>query len=236
MTAALDSHVNITLDSLAAEINREHEAVKAAFQKGLEHAIKAGEHLIEAKKAVPHGKWGTWLSDHCSVSERMAQHYMKVASEFPKLEPANAKRVSDLSLRAALAELANPSDHEAVDGIERVPKGRPATIDGEFEVVDVSEPMGPASAPETPRTSPGVRVRPDPDPPMQQGSASQTKTQDRPLGRSILSVLNELLVLTGIVKPAAAANEIGSNELSAADIEDLTAWFAEFASVIDKAD
>ena len=102
MTAALDSHVNITLDSLAAEINREHEAVKAAFQKGLEHAIKAGEHLIEAKKAVPHGKWGTWLSDHCSVSERMAQHYMKVASEFPKLEPANAKRVSDLSLRAAL--------------------------------------------------------------------------------------------------------------------------------------
>ena len=122
MTGAQDTHVDTNLGSLAVAINREYEAVKAAFQEGIEHAIKAGDLLIEAKKAVPYGKWETWLRDNCCVSERMAQRYMAIAKVFPELEPAEATRVSGLSLRAALAELAVTSDREAAETLRSKPQ------------------------------------------------------------------------------------------------------------------
>jgi len=33
----------------------------AAMEKGFEHALKAGQLLIEAKEAVPHGEWLDWV-------------------------------------------------------------------------------------------------------------------------------------------------------------------------------
>ena len=48
---------NANLDLLAQRINAEHGAARGAFTKGFEHAVKAGELLIEAKAAVEHGQW-----------------------------------------------------------------------------------------------------------------------------------------------------------------------------------
>ena len=45
------------LDDLAERINAEHEAARSSFHKGFEHALKAGDLLIEGKAQVGHGGW-----------------------------------------------------------------------------------------------------------------------------------------------------------------------------------
>ena len=45
------------------------------------HAIRMGELLIEAKKVAPHGTFRAWVEANTSVSQRMAQMYMKVAGD-----------------------------------------------------------------------------------------------------------------------------------------------------------
>ena len=131
MTVALDKS---NLDSLAVEIDREHEAVKAAFQTGIEHAIKAGELLIEAKKEIPHGNWEAWVQINCSVKKRMAQNYMKLAREVPKLDAAKAQALAHLGVEATLNALAIPSANAT----------RQVTIAGEYEVVEISDSTKPA--------------------------------------------------------------------------------------------
>jgi hypothetical protein len=51
--------VPASLTDLAARINAEHAAVADAIVSWLDHAIKAGELLIEAKDRVPHGHTGS---------------------------------------------------------------------------------------------------------------------------------------------------------------------------------
>ena len=73
------------------------------MQKGLEHALKAGQLLLEAKKGLPHGEWLPWLRESCpDISERTAQNYMRLSREVSKLEPEKAQRVADLSYRDAI--------------------------------------------------------------------------------------------------------------------------------------
>src|SRR5215217_4200532 len=69
-----------TLAELAARIRGEHAGAKAAVRRGLEHALKAGELLIEAKGRLNHGEWGAWLRHNCSgLSDRTARLYMQLA-------------------------------------------------------------------------------------------------------------------------------------------------------------
>ncbi len=94
---------NVALTDIAGRINTEHEACHASMKKGLDHALKAGELLLEAKRGLPHGEWLPWLGENCpDISERTAQNYMRLARELPKLEPAKTQRVSDLCYRDAI--------------------------------------------------------------------------------------------------------------------------------------
>lgn len=91
--------------SLAQDIRREHEAASTAFTSAVEHAMRCGELLTQAKDDVPHGQWLGWLAANFPASERTARGYMTLA--------ANRQRVADLnvgSIRAALAELSEPRD------------------------------------------------------------------------------------------------------------------------------
>ena len=97
------------LATLAVAINYEHRACASAISAGLEHAIRAGELLIRAKVAVPHGEWLPWLRDRFEGSTRTAQAYMRVARERSALEQPNTQHAAHLSLRAALAALAAPT-------------------------------------------------------------------------------------------------------------------------------
>jgi hypothetical protein len=68
-----------SLVDLAARIRNRHEAVAEALKHSVEHAMAAGDLLIEAKAQLKHGQWGEWLQTFCSLSERTAQRYIRLA-------------------------------------------------------------------------------------------------------------------------------------------------------------
>jgi hypothetical protein len=112
----VDRHMNVTdatrsnsLVDLAARIRAEHAAVAEAFKDSLKHAIAAGELLVEAKDKLQHGQWLPWLREHCTISERTAQLYMRAAKHRDELE-ANTQSVADLTLSEAAALLALSTD------------------------------------------------------------------------------------------------------------------------------
>jgi len=91
------------LADLATRIRAEHEATAAAMKRGCEHAIRAGELLIEAKRLLEHGEWLPWLAEHCDVPERTARLYMRLAQH--KFKIGN---VADMTVRGAIKALAAP--------------------------------------------------------------------------------------------------------------------------------
>jgi Protein of unknown function (DUF3102) len=98
------------LADLAARIRDEHTAVSIALKDSVRHGIAAGELLIEAKAKVAHGQWLPWLRDHCTMSERTAQLYMRLAKNRTAIEEQIRNGVADLSLNEAAAMLALSSD------------------------------------------------------------------------------------------------------------------------------
>jgi hypothetical protein len=93
------------LPALAAEIKRAHAEHLAAARRSLEHAIAAGERLLEAKQLLgAHGAWLPWLKQHVSIPERTCQHYMRLARHRGELL-AKSATVADLTVRAALKHL-----------------------------------------------------------------------------------------------------------------------------------
>lgn len=53
-----------TLNTLAADINREHHLAEESAQTAVEHAISAGELLIQAKAQHKHDGWLKWLKSY----------------------------------------------------------------------------------------------------------------------------------------------------------------------------
>jgi hypothetical protein len=94
----MDIKTSNSLIDLAARIKTEHQAVATALKQSVKHAIAAGELLIEAKDQVPHGRWLPWLRDHCTISERTAQLYMRVAKNRADIEGATAALVRKMPL------------------------------------------------------------------------------------------------------------------------------------------
>jgi Protein of unknown function (DUF3102) len=107
------SNITRSLADLAACIRSEHEAVCQSARQTLQHAIKAGELLLEAKRLVGHGPWSQWLDEHCDVSQRSAQAYMRLAKNRTVL--AKAQSSADLTIDQALQVLAKPKP--AVDEV-----------------------------------------------------------------------------------------------------------------------
>jgi hypothetical protein len=99
------------LAELARQINEEHRAGEAALRASVQHALRAGELLLAAKKRVGHGSWRDWMAAHVQVAERTAQSYMRLAKKWPTLGE-KTQRVADLSLREALKVLAEADQDE----------------------------------------------------------------------------------------------------------------------------
>lgn len=94
--------------SLAKRVRAEHKATEIAVTRSLEHALAAGDLLIEAKQLIGHGQWLPWLAKHCDLPDRTAQLYMRCARERILIEQAAIKSatVADLTLRNATSLLA----------------------------------------------------------------------------------------------------------------------------------
>jgi hypothetical protein len=110
MSASQDiTHSNSLVD-LAARIKAGHASVDSALKESVAHAIKAGELLVEAKALLRHGQWLPWLTANCSLSERSAQLYMRIAKNCEQIEMQIRSGVADLSLNQAAALLVMTSD------------------------------------------------------------------------------------------------------------------------------
>ena len=97
------------LDGLANEINKEHKACEEAASKAVDHAIKAGGLLAQAKGECKHGEWLPWLNESFAGSVRTAQMYMKLYERRDEIgEIRNG--VSHLPMREALAAIAKPRE------------------------------------------------------------------------------------------------------------------------------
>jgi hypothetical protein len=112
----------MVLTDLAQRINEKHNEAEQALKSGFAHAIAAGELLLEAKATVPHGEWLSWLAKNCTVAERTAQLYMKVARGRQQLEGKNAS-LADLTLEGAAQQLLGPTAPTPDQG--RSPISRP---------------------------------------------------------------------------------------------------------------
>lgn len=88
----------------AAEINSEHRAAFGKAREALEHARRAGELLLQVKAEAGHGEWLPWVEANCKFSERTAQGYMRLASQWDRLQGKSAT-AADLTLHDALAVL-----------------------------------------------------------------------------------------------------------------------------------
>jgi hypothetical protein len=89
------------LPILAQQIRDAHADIERGALALAERALAAGNALIEAKAAVPHGQWADWVSEHIGISTRTASRYMKVAASGMK-----SATVADLGIRAAAEALA----------------------------------------------------------------------------------------------------------------------------------
>jgi hypothetical protein len=139
---------------LVADINEQHRLFNSFAEKAIDHAIRCGLLLLQAKDSVKHGEWGNWLKANIKFSERQAQNYMRVAS-LPN-EKRNA--VADLSLRKAIDHLAKPTakprvtvtrngmSKEDAEAWEAIPDGSQVTtaVDWGDEEEEDSECDGPA--------------------------------------------------------------------------------------------
>lgn len=74
-----------------------------AKRVGGEAIITIGQRLIEAKAMLEHGEWLPWLNDRVELSERQAQRFMRLTSEW-----SNPTALSDLGATKALQLLALP--------------------------------------------------------------------------------------------------------------------------------
>jgi transposase len=81
----LQSAVPLTLAELAAIANRSHAAHAGALREGLEHAVKAGEALRQARDIIGHGGWLKWLAENFRGSQSTARRYMRCAEHKDRL-------------------------------------------------------------------------------------------------------------------------------------------------------
>lgn len=63
----------------AAEINRHHAAAALNAATAVSHAVEAGQLMLKAKAAIPHGEWLSWLTSYVTVTPRQAQRYIALA-------------------------------------------------------------------------------------------------------------------------------------------------------------
>ena len=119
------------LPILAEKISRAHTAARRHASKSLEHAIMAGEWLIEAKEQLKHGEWMPWLRDNIDISDRAVRMYMRLARHKDVMDTKSAT-VADLTIRAAVAEITTPKWPEKLS--ERVRAVRLLPLHGHIRI------------------------------------------------------------------------------------------------------
>lgn len=67
------------LARLAERVRKHHRYCHRRLVQSIEHALQAGQALLEAKELCCHGEWLPWLKDNCELHSRTAHRYMRFA-------------------------------------------------------------------------------------------------------------------------------------------------------------
>ncbi|MBW7572451.1 DUF3102 domain-containing protein [Caproiciproducens faecalis] len=67
--------------------------------------LEIGKKLIEAKEQLNHGEWGNWLEEKINFSQRTANQFMRIATEF-----SNSQSLSNLGTTKLFLLLDVPTD------------------------------------------------------------------------------------------------------------------------------
>jgi hypothetical protein len=68
-----------TLEDLVGEINRHIDMSLKAESSANSHRLRAGQHLIEARKLVPAREWQAWCAANIKRGHRDVQRLMKIS-------------------------------------------------------------------------------------------------------------------------------------------------------------
>lgn len=105
------SDLEIEQQGYLVSLNVLAESIRSNYRKSVEHLLKVGLDLIEAKKLCPDGMWVEWLGQNFGMSIRTAQNLMAVAREF------SGREISGDISNKVLYALAAPSVPESVRDI-----------------------------------------------------------------------------------------------------------------------
>jgi hypothetical protein len=78
-------------------------------------ACNAGALIATAKKKLKHGEFEQWVVDHCDISVRTAQAYMRLAKHVQELPQEEAQRVALLPVREAMKAISAPIDKDSCE-------------------------------------------------------------------------------------------------------------------------
>ncbi|TWT75508.1 hypothetical protein Pla123a_30170 [Posidoniimonas polymericola] len=76
----------LTLAEIPATLRAETDAANRSASQAIEHAMRAGELLAQAKGQLEHGEWLSWLDSNFSGSRRTAQQWMRLAAGRERLQ------------------------------------------------------------------------------------------------------------------------------------------------------
>lgn len=99
-----------TATGLIRAANKEYRACQLHEKTAYEHAVRAGELLLEGRELVPYGQRVKWLAEEFEGSKRTAYDYMLLAQEKNNEELQRAAKVGHLSIREALGILKPKED------------------------------------------------------------------------------------------------------------------------------
>lgn len=107
--------------------------IRLAMKKTVTGVIEIGQHLLEVKEALGHGKFGDWMKAEFGYSERHVQLAMNVAKHFG----SKSATISDLFQPTAAYLLAAPStpDQAREVAFKEAKKGKPITAERAKEIV-----------------------------------------------------------------------------------------------------
>ena len=98
---------------ITAEIK---DLCRQAQTMALLYAVEIGRRLVEAKRALPYGKWGEWLKNEVEFSQSSANNFMKLYEEYGAAQisifgaSVDSQTFANLPYSKALQLLAVPRD------------------------------------------------------------------------------------------------------------------------------
>lgn len=79
VTESVTADMTTAANRFLEEINREHELAQAAKDTAVEHAVRAGQLLLDQKARLPHGDFQPWIDANCRFAYATAARYMMAA-------------------------------------------------------------------------------------------------------------------------------------------------------------